>query len=253
MVPHRIFLFWLLYLVIVVFGFACLLYFNLPQIALRYDHSYLTYLLVGLYGLAEAMSGRQAWLLSNENRVADHVIRWLSRHKITKSTVKPDGSVVLHSHEPRHIVIPKSAIADHFTLLCIKANAGQRRIRQSMIVDITAERLYDRMMVAEFIGSRIVWIGILATIIGVIMAFWPMIDSGGSVEAMKTNLGAFFGGIAVAFIPTAVSFVFKIILDFNTRIISTGVRELIDKIACVSETQMLPFIDRDGDTIVNET
>jgi hypothetical protein len=69
---------------------------------------------------------------------------------------------------------------------------------------------------------------------------------------MRANLGEFFSGIAVAFIPTAVSFVFKIVLDFNSRIISSGVRELIDKIACVSEVQLLPFLEQDGDTLVAE-
>lgn len=249
--PHRIFLFWLLYSVIVVFGFACLAYLNLPQIALHYDRSYLTCVLLGLYLTAEALSGRQAWLLSSENHIADHAIRWLTQHKLTQTTIRRDGSVLLHSNGPNSVV-PRSAIAEHFSLLCVKANAGQRSIRQSMIVDITAERLYDRTMVADFIAARIVWIGILATIIGVIMAFWPMIGGGVSIDTMKSNLSGFFGGIAVAFIPTAVSFVFKIILDFNTRIITTGVRELIDKIACISETELLPFIDRDGDTIVSE-
>lgn len=251
--PHRIFLFWLLYSVIVVFGFACLVYLNLPQIALHYDRSYLTSLLLGLYLTAEALSCRQAWRLSSENHIADRAIRWLSRHKLVKTTIQRDGSVVLHGTEPHHTIVPRSAIAEHFSLLCVKANAGQRRIGQSMIVDITAERLYDRTMVADFIAARIVWVGILATIIGVIMAFWPMIGGGESIDTMKSNLGGFFGGIAVAFIPTAVSFVFKIILDFNTRIITTGVRELIDKIACISETELLPFIDRDGDTIVSES
>src|SRR5262249_34573578 len=138
-------------------------------------------------------------------------------------------------------------IAEHLSLLSVKANAGQRRIRQNTIIDVTADWLYSRAMIADFIGTRIVWVGILATILGVIMAFWPMIN-GVSVDLMKANIGQFFGGIAVAFIPTAVSFVCKIVLDFNTRIIASGVRDLIDKIACVSETDVLPFLDGDGDT-----
>lgn len=251
MIPHRIFLFWLLYSVLIVFGFSCLLYLGLPQLALHYDQSHLTIVLLVMYLLAEVLSGRQAWRLSSENRVADQVIRWLSQHKLSKATVGADYTVILHDGTDL-LVSPYSAIAEHFALLCIKAGAGQRQIRQTMIVDITAERLYDRMMIADFIASRIVWVGILATIIGVIMAFWPMINAVASIDAMRANLGQFFAGIAVAFIPTAVSFVFKIVLDFNTRIISTGVRELVDKIACVSEVQLLPFLEQDGDTIIAE-
>lgn len=246
---HRVFLFWLLYLVIVVFGLSALFYLGLPQIALHYDHSYLTVLLFAMYGTAEVLSGRQAWLISQENLVADRVVRWLSRHKLTNTTMMRDGSVLLQSDAQKTLRVPKSAIGEHIALLSVKANAGQRRIRQNTIIDVTADRLYSRALIGEFIGSRIVWVGILATILGVIMAFWPMID-GVSLDTMRTNLGQFFGGIAVAFIPTAVSFVCKIMLDFNTRIIASGVRDLIDKIACVSETAVLPFLDGDGDTSI---
>jgi len=248
MIIHRVFLFWLLYLVIVLFGLGVLIYLRLPQLALHYDHSYLTVLLFALYGIAEVLSGRQAWLISQQNRIADRVVQWLSWHKLDKIEATRDGSVVLRNGG-EECVIPASAIADHLSLLSVKANAGQRRIRQSTIIDVTADRLYSRAMIADFIGTRIVWVGILATILGVIMAFWPMIN-GLSVEMMKVNISQFFGGIAVAFIPTAVSFVFKIVLDFNTRIITSGVRDLIDKIACVSELDVLPFLDGDGVTTV---
>lgn len=252
---HKIFLLWLLYFVLTIFGWGCLLYLGLPQIALFYDHSYLTYLLFGLYISAEILSGRQAWNVSKENQIADDVIKWFSENTLHDTTINDDGSINLIAkqtmmnnrqctHEFVVHSVPSSFIAEHFSLLCTKANANQKRIRQDTIIDIIADRLYHKTMIAEFISARIVWIGILATILGVIMAFWPMID-GVSIDAMKTNLGVFFGGIAVAFIPTAVSFVFKIILDFNSKIISGGVRDLVDKIACASETSLLPIIDNE--------
>ncbi len=240
---HKVFLFWLLYIVIVLFGWAALFFMGLPQIALHYDHSYLTYLLFGMYLTAEILSGRQAWRVSNENKIADDVIRWFSKHALIETEILDNDAVLLTSNSDVY-QLPKSAIAGHLALLSLKAKAGQRRIRQDMIIDVTADRLYERNMIAEFISSRIVWVGILATILGVIMAFWPMID-GTSIDSMKSNLGAFFGGIATAFIPTAVSFVFKIVLDFNSKIIGSGLRDLIDKIAVVSETSVLPVIDNE--------
>lgn len=250
LITHRVFLFWLLYLVIVLFCIGSLTYLGLPQIALRYDHSYLTLALFAMYGVAEVLSGRQAWLISRENRIADRVMAWLRQRKLGGIVINRDHTVCLAEGKSGSLcLIPRSAIAEHFALLSVKANSGQRRIRQSMIIDITADRLYSRTLIADFFGSRIVWVGILATILGVIMAFWPMVD-GVSIDSMKSNLGQFFGGIAVAFIPTAVSFVCKITLDFNSRIITAGVRDLIDKIVCTSETDILPFLDGDGDTTV---
>ena len=140
---HRVFLFWLLYLVIVIFGLGALIYLGLPQIALHYDHSYLTMLLFGMYGTAEVLSGRQAWLISRENLIADRVIGWLSRHKLTRTATMSDGCVLLQSYD-EDLLVPKSAIGEHIGLLSVKANAGQRRIRQSTIIDVTADRLYSR-------------------------------------------------------------------------------------------------------------
>ncbi len=246
-VTHKVFLFWLLYFVIVLVGWGFLFYLGLPQIALSHDHSYLTVVLLGLYILAECFSGRQAWLISKENKIADDVIHWFANNQLNKTEIDEDGNVVLvpeQSDPSSNYVIPKSAMADHFLLLTVKANAGQRKIRQNTIIEVTADRLYEQASTAEFIASRIVWIGILATILGVIIAFWPMIGAA-SIDVMKTNIGAFFGGIAVAFIPTAVSFVFKIVLDFNSWIVTKGVQSLIDKIACVSETDVLPVLDHE--------
>ena len=258
-ITHKVFLFWLLYFVLVIFGWGFLGYLGLPQIALHYDHSYLTYVLFGLYFVAEGLYGIQAWIVSKENQIADNVVSWLSKNKIYDTVIHVDEHMDLISKEKvlnKHTgmsfdeyaihTIPPSYIAEHFALLCTKANANQKRIRHDIIIDIIADRLYEKTMIAEFISSRIVWIGILATILGVIMAFWPMID-GVSIDAMKTNLGSFFGGIAVAFIPTAVSFVFKIVLDFNSKIIANGVRDLIDKIVCATETSLLPIIDNEND------
>jgi len=249
-ITHKVFLFWLLYIVVVLVGWGFLFYLGLPQIALSHDHSYLTVVLLGLYLVAEVLSGRQAWFISKENKIADDVIHWFANNKLIDTQIDDRGEVVLipeHTAEnslQTGYIVPPSAMADHFSLLTVKANAGQRKIRQNTIIEVTADRLYEQASAAEFIAARIVWIGILATILGVIIAFWPMIGAA-TIDAMKSNIGGFFGGIAIAFIPTAVSFVFKIVLDFNGWIVSRGVQSLIDKIACVSETDVLPVIDHE--------
>src|SRR5580765_450617 len=129
MITHRVFLFWLLYLVIVLFGLGVLFYLNLPQLALHHDHSYLTVLLFAMYGTAEVLSGIQAWRISRENHIADNVVRWLSWNKLGKIEASRDGGIIIWNTDGglRH-EIPRSVIAEHLTLLSVKANAGQRRI-----------------------------------------------------------------------------------------------------------------------------
>lgn len=229
----------MLYIVVVIFGFGVLLHIGLPQIAIHYDRSYLTFVLFGCYLLAEVLSAREVWNLSEQNRIADDAAGWLAKNRCNGIKPNPDGSTVLTTGPMDFEYVPPSVIAEHFNLLANKANGS--RIEQDTLIDITADRLYERASIAEFISQRIVWIGILATILGVIMAFWPMIG-GASIDQMKSNISEFFGGVAVAFIPTAVSFVLKIVLDVHTFIISYGARRLIDTIACAAESSVIPAL-----------
>jgi hypothetical protein len=235
---HKTFLQWLLYLMVVIFGISSLTYLGLPQIALHYDRSDLTLLLFAMYCTAEILAGRQAWWVSQENRIADQGIAWLTQHPLWQIVVHDD---TIQLCGPESMTLPDSMLAEHF-ILCGKAHGKKHQFDQSLMIDILAERAYSRALIGDFIAARIVWVGILATIVGVIMAFWPMID-GISIDMMRANLGRFFGGIAVAFIPTAVSFICKIVLDCNTRIISAGVRDLIEKIAGITATKILPALD----------
>jgi hypothetical protein len=251
LVPHRVFLVWLLYIVIVVFSIGALAYLDLPQIALYYDRSLLTSLLFIMYGIAEILAARQVWSISRENRIADRVIGWLKEHDLRHIKVR-HNDIMLISNTAQFNVGP-SVIGKHIATLCKIALSGQRqwRVRQEPILDDAADQVYERSLIGDFISTRIVWVGIFATILGVIMAFWPMID-GGSIDTMKNNIGQFFGGIAVAFIPTAVSFVCKIALDFNSRIIAGGVRDLFTKITITSEAVVIPFLDNDGHVTLNQ-
>lgn len=254
---HRVFLLWLLYCCCVIFGLTSMFYLGLPQIALRYDHSGLTGLLFLMYCVAEVSAGYQAWRISKQNQIADTVRTWFLDHTLDHISLTLPGRAHRDTRlqfEMRRLIddpaqtadvlqVPPSDITDHIALL---VGQGERKPMATTsdvsLLDMTAERLYERSLVVDFISTRIVWIGIFATILGVIMAFWPMINSGASIETMKSNIGGFFGGIAVAFIPTAVSFFCKILLDCNTRIIEVGVRQLLDKITIIAETEIVPFM-----------
>lgn len=114
---------------------------------------------------------------------------------------------------------------------------------ERLLLTSLADRTYFKVLIGDFVGSRITWVGILATVVGVIMALWPFVSKiGVDTETLRNNLGPFFQGVAVAFIPTAVSFVFKIALDFNSRILTSGANELLETVTEISEVYVLPVI-----------
>ena len=84
---HKVFLIWLLYATITVFGAAAFIYSGIPKLAIFYDHSHLTVALAVLYVLAEILSGRQAWKISNEQRIA---MSTLAITKIENIIPQPD-------------------------------------------------------------------------------------------------------------------------------------------------------------------
>lgn len=242
-VTHKIFLYWLLYLALVGFAAVMLTLLGLPQMAFAHDKSYLSVSLVAMYFVAEALAGKQAIWMSRQHRNLQDTADWLKAHKLDSIAYTPNGDIVLGSKESSCTVI-NGPFADLIKGLADKSRNGTKgRIDQKELMDSFVEHLERRTSIGEFIAARIVWVGILATIAGVIMAFWPFQQAGMSIDAMRSNLGEFFSGVAVAFIPTAVSFVFKITLDFNTKIIQDGMSEMIEVATSISSSHIVPRLE----------
>jgi hypothetical protein len=242
-IPHKIFLYWLLYLALIGFAAAVMTLLGLPQLAFEHDKSYLSVALVAMYLLAEVLSGKQAVWVSRQHRNLGDTAAWLEKNRLESITIVADGSVIMGSNGSGWTVIP-GPFADLIASLARKsANGPNGRIDQRELLEAFAENLDRRTNIGEFIASRIVWVGILATIVGVIMAFWPFQEAGMSIDSMRANLGEFFSGVAVAFIPTAVSFVFKITLDLNGKIVQDGVSEMIEMATKISSSHIVPRLE----------
>ena len=245
MLTHKIFLSWLIYFVTVILIGCGLYYLNIIQLAIISDHSYLTELLIGMYLLSEILSLRQSWKISKEHVLANDVFNWLKNNEIIGIKIGDDESVALIGKNSAHVV-NQSEVSKHIVALKDMAS-GRNRVNATILLDVLESNLFKQISIVEFVAGRVVWIGILATIFGVILAFWPFIHSGGGVDTIKLHLSEFFAAIAVAFIPTAASFVFKIALDFGTRIISHGVDEIVTMLARTGETKLLPILEAEAD------
>lgn len=69
---------------------------------------------------------------------------------------------------------------------------------------------------AKDAGDIILMIGLLGTIVGIIMAFMPfMAMVGFDINVIQPQFVTFLKGAAIAFIPTALSLLYKILLDIN--------------------------------------
>lgn len=243
LITHKLFLSWLLYITVVAFALIGLTFLGLPQIALKYDHAHLSLALIMVYILGEILAGVQVVSLSTQHRSLTEALEWLRKNKLSE-VVSIDSSVVLKSIDDKQFLITASPFANHVAALCDRAkNDPKHRIDQRILMDVLASRLDRSTSIGEFFASQIIWIGILATVGGVVMAFWPFMQTGVNLDAMRNNLGAFFAGIAVAFIPCTMSFLFKIALNVNGRILNDGVEETLDVATVISETHIIPYLE----------
>jgi hypothetical protein len=244
-ITHKVFLKWLLYITVMIFIMSALGLLGIVQLTFAYDHIYLGSMLVLMYLAAEGLAAKEAIRISQENVKTNRLREWLKSHSLVKHIyVNGANRVTLRAHEESFEVEP-SYIADHIQNLVTKSRHGLSSINQRILLDGLADRVYFRSLIGDFISARIVWIGILATILGVIMAFWPFVNINGlDIEAIRQNLGPFFRGVAVAFLPTAVSFVCKVALDFNTRILMAGANELLDTITTIGEAHIVPLLEQ---------
>lgn len=243
---HKTFLSWLLYITVIAFSALGLTALGLPQLTLAHDHAHLSLVLILMYVLAEVLGATQAVKISREHRRISDLAAWLKGRNLLGLSYL-DGSLRVMDTKTETFDLPPSPFADHIGSLMERARAGKGSLNHSTFLNVLADRLYHKASIVEFVASRIVWVGILATIVGVIWAFWPFMAAGLNIETMKGNLAGFFSGIAVAFIPTAVSFVFKIALDINSRILTSGVGEIIDTATVIGEARLVPFIRGDAD------
>lgn len=243
--PHKVFLKWLMYATVVLTVALVFMLFGIPQLVFHHDHLYLTSALLAMYLAAEVLAGREAIGLSRETRITEECLSWLKRNPkvFWLADSGSEATVSVRSGEFFHI--PRSYLYGHLGTLIRKADLSSgHRIDQSLLLDTLADRIEFRSQISSFIGSLIVWVGILGTILGVVLAFWPYVSlTTFDVETLRLHMGEFFRGVAVAFLPTAVSFVFKIALDINHRIVAGGTQDLIDNITVISEAYALPALE----------
>lgn len=241
MLTHRIFLQWLLYVTIAIFLAGAAFFVGLPQTAIAHDHSYMSIVLIAIYLIGECVIARQIYLVSHLHTQSQMLLTWLKANPI-KAIVDDGSPFTGFKSAASSLMLKRSPITDHITAIMPKARYGQT-VDQTLLLEGFTEGLYRRAGMSSFISSRIVWVGILATIVGVIIAFWPFLAAGSNLDTLKGNMGGFFSGVAVAFIPTALSFVFKIALDIGDHIVETGICEIVETTTIASESYVIPFLE----------
>lgn len=216
---NKLFLSWLVYICVVLALLFVSYVSGLMPFVISLDKSYLTIILCILYGISEIFSFfefRKVNLIQNQ-----------------VATLKSVNDVLQPSIFKNFIDSIKER----------KKNGGDKNV--FLLSESFTDKLYISLSTIYFFSSKIVWFGIFATIVGIILSFLPFLSEGLTADTIKNNMTTFFSGVAVAFIPTAISFVFKIALDISTEILSRAIDNIIADTKVIVETTIVPEVFKD--------
>lgn len=80
--------------------------------------------------------------------------------------------------------------------------------------------VYEDVRDAAWFCKLLAIFAIAATMAGILIAFFPFLEAGGSIEQMQMHLGQFFGGVTVAVAPAVVAFALWGILEINQQLLT---------------------------------
>ena len=63
-------------------------------------------------------------------------------------------------------------------------------------------------------------LAIASTMAGVLIAFYPFLETRGNIEQMQQHLGQFFSGVTVAVVPAVAGFAYWAVIEINSQILT---------------------------------
>lgn len=118
----------------------------------------------------------------------------------------------------------------------IKLTKESQDYRHGGIVEALKLKLYGRIMFIKYIGSSLVMLGLIGTVLGFIQAMSGVTpDIVGDINSLGPMVASLTTGMSVALYTTLVGSILNMWLMMNFHILSTGISNLIATILEVPE------------------
>ena len=240
MTQHKLFLRWLVYFVLVVFAVVAGWYFDIIPFILKHDQSYLTYAIAVFYVLTELYLGIQSFRISKELLLVNQGVDILSTQNL--SSIEDDGDTIVIKHGDVEERLERSILVNHINNLLRRR--AMNRVDQQALLNLAADQAFARSERGLFMADIITLLGLLGTMVGLIIAFFPFFEGDFDITRGQEILTHLFNGISVAFFTTATAIACSILIRVNAKHLESGLQELIDSITVISETSIIPVIER---------
>jgi biopolymer transport protein ExbB/TolQ len=245
MIKHKLFLRWLVYVVVVLFGIVAGFHFNLIQFMIQTDSSRLTLLICILYVLTEIYLGFQHWQVSRELGLVEDGITALTDP--TLRSIRDEGDRIMLSGGAGERRLEESPLSRHVRNL-IRRQSPERTDQETLLL-LISDKAFTRSERGVFMADIITLFGLLGTMVGLIMAFLPFFQNSFDASRGAEILNTLFAGVSTAFFTTAAAIAFSILIRVNAKHLEGGLQDMMTGIAATTETSVMPRLQRMGQPV----
>ena len=218
---QRLFLYALILLGLILFGFFLLSTTGLLALALTSDRSYISWVIFALYGLATLHWLSRAWALSEEHKQCTAIdLATAQGGTLSQSDIKQQGYV-----------------SDFLIRLQEQSQNTAQSTR--LLIDTLGDQLTNTHAPGHFIADLLLKLGLTGTVIGFILMLLPI----GQIEEfdpslMQQLLSAMSGGMAVALYTTLAGLVTSTLLKMQYYLLDASLAELVNKLTVLSQVKL---------------
>jgi hypothetical protein len=232
---------WLMFTGVSAFGFVLAWYYGLFHLMLVSDKTYISVIIVVLYGATCGHCLVRTVAISRETDRAHRVLSLVSQGGQLKvvgaDVVAADGSK-----------LPSGQITTHIRNLILKAGLQPGRIDQTLLLRGLADALRGPNQLGSFASDSLMKLGLLGTIVGFILMLAPIAGLDAADHAsMKTSMGLMSDGMAVAMYTTLSGLIGSILVQTQYYMLDEATAKLFALATDLTEVFVVSGLDREQD------
>ncbi len=228
----KFFLIWLFYINSVV-GFILITYWmGMFQLGFQYDKSHLSFVILAWWIIAEAVIGTNIWNQTKEFKALENFKKQMVHIQNLTDLVQ------LSCYK-------NTIVAMHVSYILNRYKNSKNPVDQTQMASALERRLMNRSSFGWLAANLMVFLGLLGTVIGIVLTFWPFIDITTSLDVTKIqmHLSSIFSGVGAAFFPSIYSAVFCVFILISDRIFNNSTHKLLNDLTEFSETEVLRYLE----------
>jgi len=232
MADKKFFLLWFFYINSVI-GLILLSYWmGIFQLGFQYDKSYLSFVILGWWVVAESVIGLNVWNQTREFKCLNGFKKQLAiGNNLNSVLAMPQFN--------------NSLVANYAAYMLRRYENSKQSFDQTQMAAALERKLMNRNSFGWLASNLIVFLGLLGTVIGIVLTFWPFINTSVAIDIarIQTHLSSIFAGVGAAFFPSIYSAIFCVFILISDRISNNSTHALLNELMAVLETDVIAHVE----------